>query len=42
MFCQLPNDIIKEIYDFDNTYHEIFKKCLEQLKTVEKNIECDL
>lgn len=36
MFCQLPDDIIKEIYEFDNTYHEIFKKCLEQLKTLEK------
>jgi len=36
MFCQLPNDIIKEIYEFDNTYHEIYKNCLEQLKTLEK------
>lgn len=36
MFFQLPKEIIKEIYEYDNTYHLIYKKCMEQVKKVTK------
>lgn len=36
MFYRLPTDIINEIYEFDRTYHEIYKNCLKELKKVEK------
>lgn len=31
MFASLPQEIQREIYLFDPTYHEIFKQCLEEL-----------
>ena len=31
MFFSLPREIIQHIYEFDNTYHEIFKKILDDI-----------
>lgn len=31
MFFNLPEEIIRYIYEFDNTYREIFQECLQYL-----------
>ena len=31
MFVDLPEEIIRYIYEFDNTYREIFNECLEYI-----------
>ena len=28
----LPDDILKIIWNFDNTYHEEYKKCMDQIE----------
>ena len=32
MFFSLPDEIIRYIYEYDNTYHEIFKKVLKDIE----------
>ena len=31
MFHRLPREIIQLIYEYDNTYHEIYKKVIEEI-----------
>lgn len=35
MFFTLPNEIIGNIYEYDNTYREIFQKVLEEIEIFE-------
>ena len=32
MFFSLPQEIIQYIYEFDNTYHEIYKQVLKEIE----------
>lgn len=35
MFFSLPEEIIRYIYEFDNTYHEIFKNVLKDIEILQ-------
>ena len=33
----LPSELISYIHEFDNTYHEKYKKCIKELDDIIKN-----
>lgn len=36
MWHDLPDDIIIYIYSFDNTFHEVFRDCLSEIKRIKR------